>query len=257
VFRDEYRTTQGSRLETQFEMMWEKEWMEFSKTAKCGYLSSEEATAMWESWLADADVSKDKKGPRGFIRVAVPCKDIKISFWEGAHSKALERNERLGRNTSEATLEERQRQLMAGQSSSSLTGLDASWSALERNANMAGLALESEFERVAPAVSDLLQAEKRKRHSKEWAKNESGSETEAKDDKEPGDDKEKDKWDKDSTPDAAWFDADTKINRSERKFDSQAFWDGWLVGWLGREGRLRNLRWIVAANLSWAGSPGG
>ena len=95
-FMQEWRSTEGSRKEKVFEMMWEGEFLEFAKSAKGVFLTDAEARSMWERMLHDDDLGKDNDGPRGFRRVAVKVRDSSTQYEEISRSQVARREEKLG-----------------------------------------------------------------------------------------------------------------------------------------------------------------
>eukprot|EP00971_Amphidinium_carterae_P109429 2166914-Amphidinium_carterae.1 len=101
----EYRTRQGSHASEEGEMMWQGEFYEFWKRPKMGYLSQQEAEALWEQYEGDANLPKDNRGPRGFLRAS--------------EEKVLQRSERLGKDPKAAALDLRMQMLTDGETLSS------------------------------------------------------------------------------------------------------------------------------------------
>ena len=60
-----------------------------------------EAESKWDLWLADSGVARDNKGPRGYLRLAVPARDTITAFEDLARQKELQRTEKLSRTASE------------------------------------------------------------------------------------------------------------------------------------------------------------
>lgn len=106
-FKISYQSREGVQAAGLGEMMWEGEYKEFAKTAKAGYLSDAEATANWNAWLADPDHPRDRDGPRNYLRLLIKVKDQVKNFQEAARQKELTKEEKLGKNASQATLDTR------------------------------------------------------------------------------------------------------------------------------------------------------
>lgn len=63
TFYLEYRSRTGVRMEGEGEMMWEGEYMEWSKSAKAGFLSKAEAESNWAKWEAICRAALPTVGP--------------------------------------------------------------------------------------------------------------------------------------------------------------------------------------------------
>ena len=86
--------------ESEGEMMWIKEWLEFAQSTKGGKMSDEEASMQWQQWKSeilkdDSEHYHDQKGPKGFeLRIWCKTRD-KISFTEEyARTKNMEMREK-------------------------------------------------------------------------------------------------------------------------------------------------------------------
>ena len=107
-FRITYRSSSGLRAEAESEYMWEGEYKEFAtKTAKGGYLSSQEAQESWDRMLADATVARDTKGPRNFVRLLIKVRDKVVNYDDVFKEKALSKEEKINKNASQAVFDAR------------------------------------------------------------------------------------------------------------------------------------------------------
>ena len=91
VWKDRYIQRSGTRIERQGEMMWHGEFLEFCRTAKMGWLTPEESEARWQELVNDKQSKQDRGGPRGFLRVRVPVRDMVTQFDEGSHERSFDR----------------------------------------------------------------------------------------------------------------------------------------------------------------------
>ena len=107
----EWRTTQGTRVQEEGEMMWEGEWLEFSKGAKYGHMSRTEAEAQWAAWWSDMSIPRDENGPRGYPRLWIKTKDTISTFAQAEKNKIYRKEERLGKNVKPETEEMRMKLL--------------------------------------------------------------------------------------------------------------------------------------------------
>ena len=81
--------------------MWEGEFIEFCKTAKCAWMTDEEARAKWQEYKAHPNTPRDCKGPKGFQRLGIPVKDTIQDFEEVAKARILGRSENMGKKASQ------------------------------------------------------------------------------------------------------------------------------------------------------------
>ena len=97
AFMQEWSSSEGRRKAAEYEMMWEGEWMEFSRTAKAGYLTKEEAEKKWLELKQSEEVARDESGPRGFLRLAIKVKDVLTQFEEVKRSQVAQRSAKYGK----------------------------------------------------------------------------------------------------------------------------------------------------------------
>ena len=156
-FKISYQSREGVRGEAEGEMMWEGEYKEFAKTAKAGFLSEAEADANWKAWLNDKTVARDNKGPRNYLRLFVKVRDKVIDFEEMARQKSLDKEEKLGKNVSEAVLDNRMK-FVYGQRGTEQHELGdfASMKRKAANAFASGGVLAEEG-LLAPDIEDLIE----------------------------------------------------------------------------------------------------
>ena len=110
-FKIKYKTQSGVRGEKEGEMMWEGEWLEEAKKAKHGFLSDQEARALWLKWDSDPEHPRDSLGPRNYPRLWVKVRD-KLTYYDDlSRSKELEKEEKLGKKPSQATIDARLKML--------------------------------------------------------------------------------------------------------------------------------------------------
>ena len=100
-YMQEWQASEGRRIEAQHEMMWEGEFLEFAKTAKAGFLSRQEAEGLWKEYETAGNVSRDMKGPRGYLRCAIKVKDVLNQFEEVKRSQTAKREAKFGKNTTD------------------------------------------------------------------------------------------------------------------------------------------------------------
>eukprot|EP00439_Symbiodinium_sp_Y106_P021790 s7745_g2.t1 len=106
-FKLTYKSSTGIRSAAEGEMMWQGEWFEEAKKAKHGYLSQTEADEMWQKWLSTPTHPRDNHGPRNRLRLWVKVRDVLSYFDEVGRHKELSKEEKLGKNPSQATVEAR------------------------------------------------------------------------------------------------------------------------------------------------------
>ena len=106
-FKLSYKSSTGLRSAAQGEMMWQGEWYEEAKKAKHGFLSQTEAEERWQEWLNKPSHPRDNHGPRNRLRLWVKVRDTVEFYDDIARSKELSKEEKLGKNPSQSTLEAR------------------------------------------------------------------------------------------------------------------------------------------------------
>ena len=79
AFRSELYTKHSSKSSGKRKMMNEAEYYEWAETAAAGKLTKQEAKAEWQAFMADKNVKKDKRGPRGMERCNVTIGDSDTS----------------------------------------------------------------------------------------------------------------------------------------------------------------------------------
>ena len=87
--------------------MWEGEYLEWSKTAKAGYLSETEAKATWASFKKDQTVAKDSFGPRGWLRCSIKVKDVTQAFTEASRDDTVRSESKLSKNLTDEQLQQK------------------------------------------------------------------------------------------------------------------------------------------------------
>ena len=113
TFKTTYESQQGVRGEAEGEMMWEGEYLEWAtKTAKGGYLSSQEAKNNWDQWMADKSVPRDTNGPRNYERLYVKVRDKVIDFQELSHKRGLSKEEKMNKNAPQAAIDAQMKMVM-------------------------------------------------------------------------------------------------------------------------------------------------
>lgn len=156
-FKISYQSRKGVRGEAEGEMMWEGEYKEFAKAAKPGFLSEAEADANWTGWLNDKTVARDNKGPRNYLRLFVKVRDKVTEFEEMAKQKSLDKEEKLGKNASEAVLDNRMK-FVYGQHGTEQHELGDFASMKRKAANaFAGGGVLGEEGLLAPDIEDLME----------------------------------------------------------------------------------------------------
>ena len=221
-FMLEYRARSGARKESVGEMMWEGEYYEFAKTAKAGYLSKAEAEANWAKWSADADWPSDSAGPRGYKRLWVATRDVLTNFDEVSKDRVLRKEEKLGKNVSEETMETRMKMLTGatGTEAHEITDFErlrASTRSIFAACNDVGGSAFDGDGVLAPQLETLIEQTQVKK--RKFADDNS--------DKMDSDDDDDDEVDGKEEPGSgtpkrqAWFDSETQTNKAERNFIRQ------------------------------------
>ena len=159
-FKLAYKSETGLRTSEEGEMMWEGEFYEFAKSAKMGFLSKQEAEAMWSQWEADKDHPRDKDGPRNYLRLYVKVRDVVSKYQDISKKKEVEREERLGKNPSAATLESRMK-LLTGDVGMECHDFGSIEKLQEKAAQACGSGLTGEG-LLAPDVTEMLEEVKAK-----------------------------------------------------------------------------------------------
>ena len=103
----EYKTREGLREHGEYEKMWEGEYLEWSKTAKAGYLTETEAKANWAAFKTDPKVAKDSFGPRGWLRCSIKVKDVTQAFTEASRDDSVRSESKLSKNLTEEQLQQK------------------------------------------------------------------------------------------------------------------------------------------------------
>ena len=221
-FKKSLQSRSGDRRDDQRVMMWEGLWKEESKTAKYGYLTTEEAEKKWKDWLADDSIPKDYNGPRGYQQVAVPSQSVLSNFKEVAQQKELTESERLSRTATQETIQNRVNMVTSASAlaaGETIRGI----SIQEQNAKASSSGLDME-QMGAPDLEDVAAlVQKRRRLSGRSGKSQEDAgdgdedaeaeQTQSEDDEEQNKKKGKEKDKKDK-----WFDAETKCRKAERSW---------------------------------------
>ena len=97
----EWEQRKATKESEQGEFMWEGEWLEFAATAKCGYMTKEEARLEWKKMLQEEWRPSDENGPKGFTRLWVKTKDVVENSNETSFSKKLSKTETLRKPTAQ------------------------------------------------------------------------------------------------------------------------------------------------------------
>ena len=221
TFRISYQSRDGVRGEEVGEMMWEGEYFEFAKTAKAGFLSSEEATANWQKWKNDPEVARDNAGPRGYLRLYVKTGDKVIKFQEVGEQKELTQEEKLGKKASAATLENRMK-FIGGSHGLEEHKLGDIQALKQKGLQSFGSSQSLQGEGLMGPSLDALQTQvqaKMKRKAQENENDESSSTSTDEGNEENG--KEKDSESTPEKPKGGWFDAAAKTRKAERTFSQK------------------------------------
>ena len=223
TFRVAYQSRDGVRGEEVGDMMWEGEYLEFAKTTKAGFLSSEEASANWQKWKEDGSVSRDNNGPRGYLRLYVKTGDKVIKFQEVGEQKELVQEEKLGKKPSEATLDNRMK-FLAGSHGLEEHKLGDIQRLKQKGLQSFGSSQSLQGEGLmGPSVDALqaqVQAKMKRRKAEESEESRSQSADEGNEERQ-SDSKEKDS---ESTPEKSkggWFDAAAKTRKAERTYSQR------------------------------------
>lgn len=223
TFRVAYQSRDGVRGEELGEMMWEGEYMEFAKTAKAGFLSSQEAIANWQKWKEDESVARDNNGPRGYLRLYVKTGDRVVKFQEVGEQKELTQEEKLGKKPSEATLDNRMK-FLAGSHGLEEHKLGDIQSLKQKGLQSFGSSQSLQGEGLMGPSLDALQAQvqaKMKRRNAEENEESSSQSADEGNEERQSDSKEKDS---ESTPEKSkggWFDAAAKTRKAERTYSQK------------------------------------
>ena len=223
TFKTTYESQQGVRGEAEGEMMWEGEYLEWAtKTAKGGYLSSQEAKNNWDQWMADKSVPRDTNGPRNYERLYVKVRDKVIDFQELSHKRGLSKEEKMNKNAPQAAIDARMKMVMGDDAVQKQEFGD--FEALKEKGKHAFIgqgALSAEGV-LAPDVDGMLATIQAKTKKRLATEEEDGSQCSK--DEEKGEEDSDDGPGPEETPEKrkGWFDVETKTRRAQRSFQQQA-----------------------------------
>ena len=190
-------------------MMWEGEFLEFAKTAKAGFLSRQEAEGLWKEYETAENVSRDMKGPRGYLRCAIKVKDVLNQFEEVKRSQTAKREAKFGKNTTDDVFAKKINMVFSGKQAGTLD--DNFDNVMEKADESIGEGGMFDGSLTAPDIAELQRLAKSK-------KKKAGEETEEEgEDKEPEDPNKNKNENTEEKED--WLD-ETKIRKAERLFAS-------------------------------------
>ena len=220
-FRKSLVAKSGDRAEQVKEMMWEGEFLENARTAKFGYLTKEEAELKWKQYMSDPSVKKDKEGPRGYTRCAVPCKTLLTEFDEVAHQKELSQTERLSKTATKETIAARTNMVLSEAADPAQDSFGSvQVNEIRAKAQASGVDFKQLAGQDVAAIAEA-QAAKRRRGSigsRKHAENEASNSEEEEEAAASADERREKSKKEEAKRKAKWFDAETQIRKAERAF---------------------------------------